>query len=108
MALQIWRYGHLDDGNDQIIGIARYVSDIAGNTCEFSISVSDQYADYGVGMNLMKHLIKYAQQKGLQSIIGYILSVNTRMLRMVRELGFTIDSPSIQSEFKIANLKLQP
>lgn len=100
---------YLGQENDYgaIIGIARYVSDETGKTCEFSISVSDQYTAHGVGMNLMEHLIKYAKQMKLQRMIGYILSNNPKMLRMTKELGFEVDSPSDEPEFKIVSLKLQ-
>ena len=95
------------DKNGEIIGIARYVSDDTGNTCEFSITVSDQYSAHGVGMNLMGRLIEYAKHNKLQKMIGYILNSNVKMLRMTRELGFQIDSLANESEFKIATLDLQ-
>jgi len=96
-----------DDQNGAIIGIARYISDEKGNTCEFSISVSDQYSAHGVGVNLMGRLIEYAKQNKLQKMIGYILSSNVKMLRMARDLGFQIDNLLNESEFKIATLDLQ-
>lgn len=94
------------DGDEEIIGIARYASDPTGNTCEFSISVSDQYAAHGVGMNLMKQLIKHARQHHLHKMIGYILTSNTKMLVMTRELGFQIESSKNEPDFKIATLDL--
>lgn len=93
--------------HEEIIGISRYVSDDSGKRCEFSISVSDQYSAHGVGMNLMNHLITYAQKQDLIQMIGYILSNNTKMLHMVRELGFEIDTPNDDHDFKIATLQLQ-
>lgn len=96
-----------DDNKGSIIGIARYVSDTTGNVCEYSISVSDQYAAHGVRMNLIEHLIKYAKQMKLKKMIGYILSNNTKMLRMTKELGFEIEAPENEPEFKIATLNLQ-
>lgn len=93
--------------NEVIIGIARYVSDATGNTCEFSISVSDQYTAHGIGMNLMKQLINHARQNNLQKMIGYILTSNTKMLIMTRELGFQIEPSANEPDFKIATLDLQ-
>lgn len=96
-----------ENGQGVIIGTARYVSDSTGKVCEFSISVSDQYVAHGVGMNLMEHLIKYARQMKLQRMIGYILSNNVKMLHMTKELGFEIESPENEPDFKIATLDLQ-
>lgn len=93
-------------GDEEIIGIARYISDASENTCEFSISVSDQYTTYGVGMNLMKQLINHARRNDLKKMIGYILTSNTKMLIMTRELGFEVNSSMNESEFKIATLNL--
>ncbi len=93
-------------GDEEIIGIARYVSDAKGNTCEFSISVSDQYTAHGVGMNLMKQLINHARRNDLKKMIGYILTSNTKMLIMTRELGFEVNSSMNEPEFKIATLNL--
>ena len=94
------------DGDEEIIGIARYVSDAAGNSCEFSVSVSDQYAAHGVGMNLMKQLINHARKFHLHKMIGYILTSNTKMLLMTRDLGFQIESSINEPDFKIATLDL--
>lgn len=96
-----------DDNIGAIIGISRYVSNETENTCEFSISVSDKYSAHGVGMNLMKQLIEHAKKNNLGKMIGYILSSNVKMLRMTRELGFQIDAPANESEFKIATLDLK-
>lgn len=95
-----------ENSHGAIIGIARYMSDETAKTCEFSISVSDQYSAHGVGFKLMEHLIQYAKQMKLQRMIGYILSANTKMLRMTMELGFEIDSLSGEPEFKVATLNL--
>jgi len=105
MAFVAWL--HQGNSPGAIIGVARNVSEGVGNTCEFSISVSDQYSAHGVGMNLMEHLIKYAKQMKLQAMIGYILSNNTKMLHMTRELGFQADSYTNEPEFKIVTLELQ-
>ena len=96
-----------NEGNEEIVGISRYVSDPTGNTCEFSISVSDQYTAHGVGMNLMKHLISHARRNNLQKMVGYILNSNTKMLLMARELGFQIEPSTVEPDFKIATLELQ-
>lgn len=95
------------EGNQEIIGIARYVSDATGNACEFSIGVSDQYTTHGIGMNLMKQLINYARKNNLQKMIGYILTGNTKMLIMTQELGFEIEPSVNEPDFKIATLYLQ-
>lgn len=55
----------------------------------------------------MEHLIQYAKKNAFQKMIGYILSSNDKMLRMTKELGFEIETPENEPEFKIATLYLQ-
>jgi acetyltransferase len=95
-----------NDSIEKIIGIARYVAKESEDICEFSISVGDEYATHGVGTNLMKRLINHAQQQNLKKMIGYILNDNIKMLKMVKELGFHINTASPETGFKISELDL--
>ena len=40
----------------------------------------------------MHRIIEVARQRGLQRIVGSVLRDNTRMLRLVRELGFVAEN----------------
>ena len=44
----------------------------------------------GLGWLLMQTIIEYARAEGLETIEGQVLSENTTMLAMCRELGFDI------------------
>ena len=44
----------------------------------------------GLGYLLMQMIIDYARVEGLKTIEGQVLSENTTMLAMCRELGFSI------------------
>lgn len=88
------------------LGIARYILE-EGITCEFSLSVSDAYATHGVGKNLMEHLITHAQKQGLETMVGYVLKNNQKMLNLVNELGFAEKSIQGDSDFYKVTLNLQ-
>ena len=91
---------------EEIIGMARYVT--APNTlvCEFSLSVADQYTSHGIGTQLMLALIANAKDNGLQEMIGYVLKRNPKMLGLVNELGFTINHLDDDPDFKKVSLIL--
>ena len=45
----------------------------------------------GLGTAMMHRIIEVARQRGLARLVGSILRDNTRMLRLVRELGFVAE-----------------
>jgi acetyltransferase len=54
----------------------------------------------------MLDLIKCAKKNGLQEMIGYVLSKNSRMLHLVSDLGFQIHSQDEDPDFKTVSLPL--
>jgi RimJ/RimL family protein N-acetyltransferase len=93
-------------GTEEVIGIARYVTPPNLQECEFSISVSDQYASHGIGTHLMIDLIAHAKRNGLKTMMGYVLSANSKMLKLVSELGFQISNLTDEADFRIVSLAL--
>jgi acetyltransferase len=63
-----------------------------GDTCEFAIVVSDTFRRRGIGARLMRSLMQNARNKGLRIMEGEVLSANTRMLALVKSLGFRIET----------------
>jgi acetyltransferase len=77
-----------DEGREVQIGVARYVEDASGESCEFAVVVADAYQGKGLGSQLMGALIETARARGLRRMEGEVLSENAGMLTMVRHLGF--------------------
>jgi GNAT superfamily N-acetyltransferase len=94
------------NGDEEIIGISRYVTPPNKNVCEFSLSVSDHYAAHGVGTHLMLDLIACAKENKLQEMLGYVLSKNLKMLHLVSELGFQVTNLDDDPDFKTVSLLL--
>ena len=93
--------------SEEIIGISRYVSLPNESICEFSLSVSDAYTAHGIGTHLMLDLIAYAKENRLQTMVGYVLSKNLKMLHLVSDLGFRITNPDDDPDFKTVTLDLE-
>jgi acetyltransferase len=78
------------NGQPKQIGVARYVINPDGETCEFAIVVSDQWQRCGIARQLMLSLIETARRKGLKVMEGEVLRENQEMLRFMRKLGFEV------------------
>ena len=71
------------------IGVARYVINPDGKSCEFAIVVSDKIQHQGIGTRLMKALFGAARDHGLTIMEGSVLKNNTAMLGLMKDLGFS-------------------
>lgn len=71
-----------------IIGVARYISNPDGQSCEFALTVSDDWQKKGIGRQLMERLMNVARDRGLEIMEGDVLSQNNKMLRLCKKLGF--------------------
>lgn len=99
-----------DDGTvsetEQILGVSRYVTNADGNSCEFSLTVSDQFKGQGLGSRLMLSIMDVARNKGLTEIVGLILTNNAPMLRLMASLDFQIANFTEDPDFRIATKAL--
>jgi acetyltransferase len=88
------------DGKDQQIGVARYTTNLDKTSCEFALTVSDDWQHRGIGHILMRDLMDVARDRDLSEMEGQVLSNNRKMLELVRTLGFKVsndpDDPSIK------------
>ena len=78
------------DGQETEIGVARYISNPDGKSCEFAIVIADNWQRQGIAHLLMQQLIETARSHALQIIEGDVLANNHEMLNLVAKLGFSI------------------
>ena len=87
-------------GEETEIGVARYVTNPDGLSCEFAIVVADPWQRRGIGRRLMTQLMETARSYDLERIEGDVLANNTDMLKLARKLGFAIsvdlDDPGVR------------
>jgi len=72
------------------VGVGRLIIEPGNETGEFAIVVADDFQGNGLGLKLLDGLIGIAQDKGLKSIYGIVLSNNTNMLGLAKKLGFSV------------------
>jgi RimJ/RimL family protein N-acetyltransferase len=78
-----------EDGID-IVGAATFIIGPGPESCEFAVSVADDWGGAGLGRELMTALIEAARCRGLREMTGFVLAQNQPMLRLAAKLGFEI------------------
>ena len=85
--------------NAHILGVVRYVSNPDKQSCEFALTVADDWQKRGIGRQLMQRLMTVARDRGIEIMEGEVLSNNSKMLRLCERLGFraarNADEPDI-------------
>lgn len=78
---------------EQEIAVARYEPTGADGVAEFAVVVADEWQRFGIASQLLHGLTAIAAVAGIKRLEALVLRENFRMLKFVRELGFTT-SPS--------------
>ena len=93
------------DAKEIELGVARYATNPDGESCEFAIVIADNMHGRGLGSKLMTALMDAARENGLKVIQGEVLSHNSHMLKLMKNLNFTIETSkeddSIKSVYKL-------
>ncbi len=77
-------------GGEKEIGVARYVINPDGESCEFAVVIADQWNGKGIATRLMATLIETAVQRRIRVMEGTVLRENHNMLRLMERLGFSV------------------
>ncbi len=91
------------ESREKQIGVARYAINPDGESCEFAVVIADNMHGMGLGNKLMTALMDAARAKGLKSIQGEVLSLNTQMLKLMKYLNFTLETSPEDDSVKIAH-----
>lgn len=83
------------DGID-IVGAGQYVRAGEGNdrTCEFAITVAEDWRGSGLATRLLASLVRRARRDGYETMEGWVMAQNTPMLAVARKLHFKIEPVS--------------
>ncbi len=97
-----------EGGREVEIGVARYITNPDGDTCEFALVVTDAWQRHGLGRRLMELLIEVARARGLDAMVGHVLANNKSMLELCTDLGFVISESPDEPTQRRATLTLTP
>ena len=76
-----------------IVGAAQYVrvDDGDPHTCEFAITVAEDWRGSGLANRLMARLVRRARRDGYTTMEGWVLADNVPMLALARRFRFMIE-----------------
>ncbi len=74
----------------RFIGMGRLIVESSLKRGEYAVLVHDDFHGKGLGYKLIDVLIGIAQDKGLEEFFGYVQAGNSKMLRVCKRLGFTV------------------
>ena len=77
---------------ERFVGVVRYLRNPDRESCEFAVAIADDWQGRRLGSTLMRAIIDAARVKGLKRIEGYVLGSNSRMLGLMRHLGFRVET----------------
>ena len=93
-------------GEDEQIGVARYMTNLDKTSCEFALVVSDQWQSKGIAHHLMRNLMEVARDRDLDVMEGQVLANNTRMLDLMGSLNFEISNDPDDKQIKRVEARL--
>lgn len=89
------------EGEEKMLGVARVILDIKQRHSEFSIIVSDACQGKGIGAELLSQCLSIAKGRGIESVMGVVLTENTQMIALGKKLGFKIARVPDASEYEL-------
>jgi acetyltransferase len=75
-------------GESETLGVVRIAADPDNFQAELGIIVRSDMQRQGLGRILADKMIRYCRERGIQEIVGTVLSDNKRMLSLADKLGF--------------------
>ena len=85
----------------------RFVAGEDGQSCEFAVTVGEEWRRQGLGRRILSLLIREARQRQIPRMEGYVLNDNIVMLGLVLSLGFRIEEPDPGDTFRRVALDLR-
>jgi RimJ/RimL family protein N-acetyltransferase len=79
---------HRPDGQEHILGVARYDRVPGSDTAEVAVAVVDEYQRRGLGAGLLSNLCQVAREHGIHRFSLIVLPENQSMLGLLRRLGW--------------------
>jgi acetyltransferase len=86
---------------ERIVGVSRYVINPDQASCEFSLVVAEDMKGRGLGTRLMESIMDVARDHGLSEIVGFVLANNAGMLKLMRDMGFSVKRYAEDPDFNI-------
>jgi acetyltransferase len=78
-------------GERKIVGVGLLMIESGRKCGEFAVVVGDQWQGLGLGSKLVDCLIEIGKDRSLETVYGYVVSSNSRMINLCMKKGFKIE-----------------
>lgn len=95
------------EGRELEVGVCRYITNPDASSCEYAIVLADDWQGRGLGGRMMAQLIAVARRRGLETMIGHVMSSNRAMLDLCQRLGFVTGDSDDDPQVRLVTLALQ-
>jgi acetyltransferase len=96
----------LDVESGELLGVSRLAADPDYIRAEYAVLVRSDRQNEGIGWALMRQLVDYARAEAIGELWGEVMCDNAAMLKMCKDLGFTIERAEAGS--CISTLAIRP
>jgi GNAT superfamily N-acetyltransferase len=90
-----------------IVAGARYIVDAGGDSCEFAVTVADDWTRVGLASRMLEALLNAATSAGLKTMYGYVLAANGPMLELARRVGFEVTPSEGGPTVRLVRIRLR-
>jgi acetyltransferase len=88
-----------------MLGAARLFVEPDGKTGEIVFGIADPWQGLGLGSKLVDYIIEISKDKKLETIYAVTLPNNYRAIRLMKNMGFTLEFPDEGTVKATLNLK---
>jgi GNAT superfamily N-acetyltransferase len=89
-------------GNEEVVGVGRYMTDAAQQSAEVAFTVADKYQQNGLGTYLFERLVEIARGHGIRQFHAYVLVENSGMLKIFHRSGLNIETAKDDDVVKVS------
>lgn len=79
-------------GEEQVIGVGRYMTDAEGRSAEVAFTVQDDWQRQGLGTYLFQKLVEIGREHGVKEFHAYVLVENSGMLKIFHRSGLVVET----------------
>jgi acetyltransferase len=97
-----------EENQRRILGVVRLVVEPDAKTGEIAFIVADPWQGLGLGWKMVEYMIEICKDKELEAIYALILRHNDRSIKLVKEMGFSIESFDQETVKATLSLRDQP
>jgi len=99
----------VEHGHEQeLVGGGRLVPVKRRGTCEFALTIVDDWQGRGVGTVVLREVVRLARQLGYRRIEGSVLTINAKMLKVAQRLKFALHSDPADAGVTLVSRSLRP